>query len=201
MNRAWVICIFATSFACSTSENRPPTGSATGSAGTSGVAGSTGAAGTTGSAGKNGNAGVTGTAGTTGQAGASGAAGTTGAAGMAMGGFMGTVDLGNSVLERGGNPQRTATWVQPTLTKANVMTKMAQDANFKATFNGGLQGVPLFVASSMAGKGMFIAATNNSNVYALDETTGATLWSHSIGTGGHGIISTPVIDAAPRKIF
>jgi outer membrane protein assembly factor BamB len=114
---------------------------------------------------------------------------------------MGTIDVGNSVLERGGNQQRTASWTQPTLTKANVMTKLAQDTAFKANFSGGLQGVPLFVASSMAGKGMFIAATTNSNVYALDENTGATIWMHNIGGGGHGIISTPVIDAAAKRIF
>ena len=175
------------------------TGGATGAAG---AASGTGTAGTTGAAGMNGTAGTTGTAGA-GAAGAAGtgAAGTTGAAGMAMGGFMGTIDLASSVLERGGNPQRTATWTQATLTNANVMTKMAQDASFNATFNGGLSGVPLFVGSSVAGKGFFIAATTNAYVYALDETTGGTIWSHSIGDGGHGIISTPVINASARQIY
>jgi hypothetical protein len=70
-----------------------------------------------------------------------------------------------------------------------------------ATFNGGLQGVPLFVASSTAGKGMFIAAATNGTVYALDETTGGQRWSHSIGAGGHGIISTPVISASARLVY
>jgi hypothetical protein len=149
-------------------------------------------------------AGMTGTAGGTagsGAAGSTGAAGTTGTAGMAPGGFMGTIDLANSVLERGGSPQRVATWTQPNLTKTNVMTKMAQDAGFHASFNGGLQGVPLFVASSTAGQGMFIVAATNGAVYALNETTGGTVWSHSIGTGGHGIISTPVINATAKLIY
>ena len=183
----------------------------TGTGGTTGAAGAAGAGGTTGTAGAGGMKGTAGTTGTAGAGGMKGTAGTTGtagtgaagtgAAGMAMGGFMGTIDLGSSVLERGGNPQRTATWTQAALTKANVMTKMAQDTSFKATFNGGLQGVPLFVASSMAGKGMFIAAATNGMVYALDETTGGTVWSHSIGTGGHGIISTPVINASAKLIY
>ena len=181
-------------------------GAASGNAGSTGNAGATGAAGkATGTGGSTGNAGATGTAGkgaagATGAAG-SGAAGATGAAGSSAGGFVGTIDLANSVLERGGSPQRVATWTQATLTKAMVMAKLAPDANFKATFNGGLQGVPLFVASSTAGKGMFIAAATNGTVYALDETTGGQRWSHSIGTGGHGIISTPVIDGAAKIIY
>jgi hypothetical protein len=195
-------------------------GNTTGAAGTAtGTGGSTGAAGsTTGNAGSTGMAGTgaggqaaggttgaagMGAAGATGAAG-KGTAGTTGAAGAAgssAGGFVGTIDLANSVLERGGSPQRVANWTQAALTKAMVMTKLAPDANFKATFNGGLQGVPLFVASSTAGKGMFIVAATNGTVYALDETTGGQRWSHSIGTGGHGIISTPVIDGTAKLIY
>jgi hypothetical protein len=184
-------------------------------AGVSGTAGVTGSAGTGSGAGSTGTAGVTGaggtaTAGSTGAAGkggagggaaGTGAAGTTGAAGMAMGGFMGTIDLANSVLERGGSPQRTATWTQAGLTKANVMTKLAQDTTFKANFNGGLSGVPLFVASSTPGKGMFIVATTSSNVYALDELTGATIWTQNLGAGGHGIISTPVVNASAKLVY
>ncbi|HVU52225.1 MAG TPA: hypothetical protein VHL80_16115 [Polyangia bacterium] len=182
-------------------------GSATGNAGATGSAGAGGSV--TGKGGSTGNAGMgaagssagAGGAGGKGTAGTTGGAGTTGAAGSSAGGFVGTIDLASSVLERGGSPQRVATWTQPALTKAMVMTKLAPDASFKATFNGGLQGVPLFVGSSMAGKGMFIAAATNGTVYALDETTGGQRWSHSIGTGGHGIISTPVIDGAAKLIY
>jgi hypothetical protein len=180
-------------------------GGSTGAGGAAaGNGGSTGAAGTaTGNGGSTGTAGM-GAAGATGGAGGMATAGTTGtagAAGSAAGGLVGTIDLTNSVLERGGSPQRVATWTQATLTKAMVMTKLAPDANFKATFNGGLQGVPLFVASSTAGKGMFIVAATNGTVYALDETTGGQRWSHSIGTGGHGIISTPVIDGTAKLVY
>jgi hypothetical protein len=128
-----------------------------------------------------------------------GAAGSTGGAGSS--GALGAINAAASVLERGHDHARTAHWVVPTLTKANVMTKMALDADFKATFSGQLSGVPLFVASTTAGKGYFLVATRNSNVYALDEATGATVWMHALGAGGHGVIGTPVADATARAIY
>jgi outer membrane protein assembly factor BamB len=117
------------------------------------------------------------------------------------GGSMGVMNVGGSVLERGGNPQRTAHFVEPTFTTAAVMTKMAMDTSFKATFSGGVAGVPLFIEGAQPGQGRFFVATLSNNVFALDETTGAVVWMHSIGMGGHGIIGTPVIDAATKAIF
>jgi len=138
----------------------------------------------------------------TGGAGAGGS--TTGAAGASptgAAGGMGSINLAESVLERGKNPQRTAHFVQPALTAAAVMTKLAMDTTFSAKFSGGVAGVPLFVAGAKAGQGRFFVATTSNMVYALDETTGAVIWMHSIGMGGHGIIGTPVIDAPSRAIF
>ena len=126
---------------------------------------------------------------------------TGGDAGGGGAGSMGAINPSASVLERGKNPQRTAHFVEPALTTAAVMTKMAMDTTFTATFSGGVAGVPLFVAGAQPGQGRFFVATLSNNVYALDETTGAVIWMHSIGTGGHGIIGTPVIDAATRAIF
>jgi outer membrane protein assembly factor BamB len=127
----------------------------------------------------------------------------TGTAGMGGGaaGALGAIDLAASVLERGKNPQRTAHFVEPALTTAAVMTKMAMDTTFQAKFSGGVAGVPLFAAGAKPGQGRFFVATTSNNVYALDETTGAVIWMHSIGSGGHGIIGTPVIDATKRAIF
>jgi outer membrane protein assembly factor BamB len=117
-----------------------------------------------------------------------------------------------SVLTRNGHETRDAFFIQPTLTKA-MAAKMANDAGFKATFDGQMYGSPLYMENGPKGKGAFFAATTNNNVYALDETTGATLWMHNIGaapgkTGAGcgnvnptGITSTPVIDAASRTIF
>jgi hypothetical protein len=182
----------------------------TGAAGT----GATGAAGTgvTGAAGR----GATGAAGTgaagTGAAG-TGAAGT-GAAGTGAGGVSGvagsTGNTGNSVLTRNNHETRDGFFIQPTLTKA-MAAKMALDAGFAAAFSGGMWASPLYLENGPGGKGAFFAVTLSDNVYALDETTGAVVWMHSIGTApangfagcGNttGITSTPVIDAASRTIY
>ena len=181
-------------------------GGATGNAGSSNSnAGNTGTTG-----GTQGVAGTTGTAGTTGSAGAGGTTGTAGSTGSAGAGGAIVVDVGQSVTQRGGDSARTAHWVQSAFTTANV-SKMALDANFKATFTGEMTAVPLFLASTTPGAGTFFAVTTQNNVYALDETTGATKWMHSIGaqlTGGpgpgignRGIVSTPVIDPVGRVIY
>jgi len=121
-----------------------------------------------------------------------------------------TTNVDQSVTQRGGDSARTAHWVNAAFTTDNV-AKMAMDADFKATFSGEMSAVPLFLASTTPGKGIFFAATTQNDVFALDETTGATLWTKNIGaerTGGpgpgiknRGIVSTPVIDPVKRVIY
>jgi hypothetical protein len=125
----------------------------------------------------------------------------------------GAPTLGGSVTQRGGDSARTSHWFAPKLTKADVPTKMALDADFKANFDGELTGTPLFLAGATAGTGRFFAATTQNDVYALDELTGATVWKHNIGgylvsapvcgndPKNHGIVSTPVIDEATKTIY
>ena len=191
-------------------------GSSGGGAGTGGS--STGGAGGTGTTGAGGT-GTTGTGGTgttgaggTGTTGAGGT-GTTGTGGTGTTGAGGsTTTTGNSVLERNNHPSRDGAYIQPTLTKAMV-TKMATDTGFQATFTGSMRGSPLYLESGPNGKGAFYAATASNNVVALDETTGAVVWTKSVGAAPTangvscgdihpiGIISTPVIDAQARTIF
>ncbi len=108
---------------------------------------------------------------------------------------------GESVLQRNKNSQRTGHFIEPALTTAAVGgAKFGADAAFNtaAKFTGNLEGVPLFVAGSAPGKGMYIVASHgggNSILTAIDETSGATLWSHVLGASGNGVRSTPAIDA------
>lgn len=121
---------------------------------------------------------------------------------------------GHSVLERNNHPSRDGHFLQPALTRAAVAT-MARDAAFSdaATFAGNMYASPLYLENGPGGTGVFFAATTDNTVVAIDETSGATVWTHNTGPAptmsgagcGNvhplGIISTPVIDAATRTIF
>jgi len=120
--------------------------------------------------------------------------------------------VGSSVLERNNHPSRDGHFQQPLLTRAAAAT-MASDAAFRATFTGNMWASPLYLENGPGGKGVFFAVTTGNDVIALDETTGATVWTRNIGSSptangvscGNihplGIISTPVIDAGSRTIF
>jgi hypothetical protein len=143
--------------------------------------------------------------------GTGGGASTAGAAGMGTAGMagappMGTTGDNQNVTQRGGDDARTAHWIQSTFTTANA-AKMALDTNFKATFQGNMSAVPLFVAGATPGTGFYIVATQDNKVYALDETTGASKWAAgatNLGApqdGHNGEMSTPVIDATTRTVY
>src|SRR6478736_1679326 len=116
----------------------------------------------------------------------------------ATGGSGTTTSTGASVLERNGGPTREGTWVQPTLTK-DAAAKMALDSTFKATFKGSMYASPLYSENGgPGGKGIFIAVSADNEVAALDETTGATVWTKNLGASpgakgqGCGFASDPV---------
>jgi hypothetical protein len=207
--------------ACSSGSSGKSRGGAGNAGQPGGVAGSTGAAGNAtgtagnmngaaGTAGAIGNAGAPGSGGITAAAGATGNAGAVGTAGAPAAGGAGAVDTTQSVLTRNKHETRDGFFIQPTLTKAMAM-KMAPDTGFMATFQGTLWGAPLYVENGPSGMGAFIAVSTNNSVYAFNETTGATLWTHSIGTAPNvgfsgcgnttGITSTPVIDLSTRTIY
>jgi len=134
-----------------------------------------------------------------------------------------------SVLQRGNDLFRRATYTEPGLAK-NVVTMMAPDTTFNtnATFSGtgntqnqgtasvlyledgpAAAGCPAGATgckatARTAGMGLFFAfpaLKSNPNVVAFDETTGLAVWTANVMTGGDGIRGTPVIDPASRRLF
>ena len=181
--------------------------------------GATSDGGTTGIGGVNGNGGTTGSAGSTGSGGTRSSGGTTGSGGTTCSGSVPAADTSQAVLERNKHASRDGNFVQPGLTKAKAGT-MTADAAFVPNLNvstvaGGnnVWASPLYLPNGPNGKGVFFEVTTGNDVYALDETTGARVWTHNIGSSptangvscGNihplGILSTPVIDATSRTIY
>jgi hypothetical protein len=133
------------------------------------------------------------------------------------------------VLQRGNDIFRRATFAEPGLSLGAVPT-MKPDTTFdgNATFpmNGNTQnqgtasvlyldqgpaqaGCPAGATGCKAtargaNAGLFFAFPAlgaNPNVVAFDETTGLTVWTAHVMTGGDGIRGTPVIDASSRRLF
>ena len=91
---------------------------------------------------------------------------------------------------------------------------MTLEAGFGATFQGSMFASPLFVEHGPGGKGAFIAVSADNVVTALDEATGATIWSKTLGSAPGmkgqacgasfdpvGILGTPVIDEKSGTIY
>jgi len=97
---------------------------------------------------------------------------------------------------------------------------MAPDTAFNtaAKFNGGVQASVLYLEQGPVGAGCPAAATNcaattrsagngvffasaSNDVYAIDETSGLTVWHTNLPGGGDGIRGTPVVDPASRTYF
>jgi len=147
-----------------------------------------------------------------GQSGQGGQGGPGGAAGAQVGSGGGQGATQNSVYERNNHASRDGHFLQPTLTKAAAAT-MAIDSGFSASFTGKTWASPLYLENGPGGKGVFIIVTSGNDVFALDETTGATVWTRNIGPAPAqpgvncgdirpiGIISTPVIDPQTRTIY
>jgi hypothetical protein len=226
MDRRLVYAALVFSLACSGGKNNP--GSTGGAGGSGGTAAGRGGA-SAGSGGASAGSGGSATAGSGGSATAgSGGSATAGAGGSSSAGAGGSAGTGGttggsggsppassaSVLERNKNPSRDGHFIQPALTKA-AAAKMVLDANFNPTFPGTMWASPLYLENGPGGKGLFFAVTNQNNVYAFDETTGAMVWMKNVGTPATvngpnatcgnihplGILATPVIDAAARTIF
>ena len=117
-----------------------------------------------------------------------------------------------SVLEHHAGPRRSGLYVTPTLTRAAAGT-MQIDSTFAGIVNGDVYAQPLYVADGPGGHGAFYVVTEADEVDAIDEATGGTLWTRSLGTPARrtgagcgnispiGITGTPAIDLTRRTLY
>ncbi|HLY36874.1 MAG TPA: PQQ-binding-like beta-propeller repeat protein [Candidatus Binatia bacterium] len=120
--------------------------------------------------------------------------------------------LGASVFQYHADLERDGVYVDAVLTRAAVAT-LHRDPGFVATTTGATYAQPLYVADAAGGRGLILVATEENRVYALDATTGATVWSQQLASPvplsalpcGNidplGITGTPVIDPTSRTIY
>src|SRR5258708_27139302 len=118
----------------------------------------------------------------------------------------------NDVLQHHHSARRDGVYLQPTLTRAKAAT-LQMDASFNGSFVGNVYAQPLYVENGPNGKGAFYVVTEGDDVYALDEQTGNTVWTRSVGTPAGamgagcgdisplGITGTPYIDLPSRTLF
>jgi hypothetical protein len=122
------------------------------------------------------------------------------------------LDPGASVLERNGSASRVGHFVVPSLTKT-AAARMLLERTFPAPFPGDVWASPLYLEQGPDGRGLIIAVTTSNDVHALDEKTGAIVWTTRIGSAPAaagvpcgdvhpmGILSTPVIDLPSRTLY
>ena len=116
-----------------------------------------------------------------------------------------------NVTQKNNNPSRDGHYIDAAFTPDNA-TNLARDLNFNGAITGNVHAQPLYIEGGPKGP-MVIVVTASNNVYALNATTGAVIWSRTdIGpavTSGLpcgnenpvGIIGTPVVDLASRSLF
>jgi hypothetical protein len=116
-----------------------------------------------------------------------------------------------NVTQKNNNPSRDGHYVDAAFTPGNA-ANLTRDMAFNGTITGNVHAQPLYIEGGPNGP-MVIVVTASNNVYALNSTNGAVIWSRTdIGpavTSGLpcgnispvGIIGTPVVDLASRSLF
>src|SRR5947209_20078832 len=116
-----------------------------------------------------------------------------------------------NVTQKNNNLSRDGLYIDPAFTPGNA-ANLVRDLNFDGTIVGNVHAQPLYIEGGPNGP-MIIVVTASNNIYALNATTGAVIWSRTdIGpavTQGlpcgninpAGTIGTPVVDLASRSLF
>ena len=118
----------------------------------------------------------------------------------------------SSVLTYHGSLDRAGRYVMPDLTYERARG-LHLDTSFGATFPGQVSAQPLLWRQPGTGAGVLIVATEEDEVYAFDDKTGAQKWMRTLGEpaaqgGLHcgniwplGVTGTPVIDPARATLY
>ena len=118
----------------------------------------------------------------------------------------------SSVLTYHGSLDRAGNYVTPGLTYERARG-LHLDASFNATFPGQVSAQPLLWRQPGTDAGVLVVATEEDEVYAFDEKTGAQKWMRTLGEpaaqgGLHcgniwplGVTGTPVIDPARATLY
>jgi PQQ-like domain len=118
----------------------------------------------------------------------------------------------SSILTYRGSLDRAGHYVMPGLTYERARG-LHIDPSFNATFSGEVYAQPLLWREPGTGAGVLIVATEEDEVYAFDEKTGAQKWIRKLGepvqsTGFRcgdiwplGVTGTPVIDKARATLY
>jgi outer membrane protein assembly factor BamB len=124
-----------------------------------------------------------------------------------------SADADSSILTYHGSLDRAGNYVMPGLTYERARG-LHLDASFSATFPGQVYAQPLLWRQPGTGAGVLIVATEEDEVYAFDEKTGAQVWKRTLGepvlrsAAFHcgniwplGVTGTPVIDPARATLY
>jgi hypothetical protein len=118
----------------------------------------------------------------------------------------------DSVITYHNSNQRHGAYTVPDLTLA-AAAKMHRDTGFNAKVSGHVYAQPLYWNPKGASRGVVIVATESNKVYALDENSGAAVWTRSLGRAvprselpcGNidpvGVTGTPAIDPAAGVLY
>jgi hypothetical protein len=117
------------------------------------------------------------------------------------------------VLQHHNDLARDGLYLDAALTQT-AAANIAIDTNFaSATVTGNVYAQPLYLAGTGSNPDQVIVATESDNVYGFNASTGAKVWTKSVGTAvsssalpcGNinplGVTGTPVIDAANRIVY
>jgi outer membrane protein assembly factor BamB len=127
--------------------------------------------------------------------------------------LVGPARADSSILTYHGSLDRSGHYVMPGLTYERARG-LRLDPSFNATFRGQVHAQPLLWREPGTGAGLLIVATEEDEVYAFDEKTGAQKWMRTLGEpaplsagfrcGGIwplGVTGTPVIDKARARLY